>query len=177
MLGGLRPRNIGARIKRVEDRRLLTGLATFTADRAVAGALHVTFRRSDHAHALISSTGTAAAAAMPGVFAVYTAQDLLEPVQVVSRLKDYQHTPFYPLAREKVRRVWWQDLRVSRGNRGLGARSAPWPGGALDRRPAGGSRLDESGLRRDYRRRADGRPRRPDPGACRRCHRRCRGLF
>jgi aerobic carbon-monoxide dehydrogenase large subunit len=76
MFGGLRPRNIGARIKRVEDRRLLTGLGTFAADRAAAGALHVAFRRSDHAHALISSIGTAAAAEMPGVFAVYTAQDL-----------------------------------------------------------------------------------------------------
>src|SRR6516225_1808161 len=104
MLGGLRPRNIGARIKRVEDRRLLTGLATFTADRVVAGALHVTFRRSDHAHALISSIGTAATAAMPGVFAVYNAQDLrdlVEPVQAVSRLRDYHPTPFYPLARER----------------------------------------------------------------------------
>jgi aerobic carbon-monoxide dehydrogenase large subunit len=105
MLEGLRPRNIGARVRRVEDRRLLTGQGAFTADRAVAGALHVAFRRSDHPHALISSTGTAAAAAMPGVFAVYTAQDLqdlVEPVQATSRLKDYHATTFYPLAREKV---------------------------------------------------------------------------
>jgi len=108
MLEGLRPRNIGAWIKRVEDRRLLTGLGTFTADRAITGALHVAFRRSDQAHALISSIGTTAAAAVPGVFAVYTAQDLrdlVEPVQAVSRLKDYHPTPFYPLAREKVRYV------------------------------------------------------------------------
>jgi carbon-monoxide dehydrogenase large subunit len=108
MLEGLRPRNIGARIRRVEDRRLLTGLGTFTADRAITGALHVAFRRTDQAHALISSIGTAAAAEMPGVFAVYTAQDLqglVEPVQAVSRLKDYHPTTFYPLAREKVRYV------------------------------------------------------------------------
>jgi len=108
MLEGLRPRNIGARIRRVEDRRLLTGLGTFTADRAITGALHVAFRRSDQAHALISSIGTTAAAAVPGVFAVYTAQDLrdlVEPMQAVSRLKDYHSTPFYQLAREKVRYV------------------------------------------------------------------------
>src|SRR6516162_5805685 len=37
---GLRPRNIGARIRRVEDRRLLTGHGMFTDDRAVVGALH-----------------------------------------------------------------------------------------------------------------------------------------
>ena len=99
MLEGLRPRNIGARIKRVEDRRLLTGQGAFTADRAVAGALHVAFRRSDHPHALISSISTAAAAAMPGVFAVYTAQDLqdlVEPVQATSRLKDYHPTTLLP---------------------------------------------------------------------------------
>src|SRR5215469_10717092 len=72
---GLRPKNIGARVKRVEDRRLLTGEGMFTADRMVPGALHVAFRRSDHAHALISRIDTSAAAEMPGIFAVYTARD------------------------------------------------------------------------------------------------------
>src|SRR5580692_10344016 len=52
---GLRPKNIGARVKRVEDPRLLIGQGSFTADRIVPGALHVAFRRSDHAHALIAS--------------------------------------------------------------------------------------------------------------------------
>ena len=56
----LRPKNIGARIKRVEDPRLLTGQGAFTADRLVPGALHVAFRRSDHAHALISGISTSA---------------------------------------------------------------------------------------------------------------------
>jgi hypothetical protein len=32
---GLRPKNIGARVKRVEDRRLLTGQGAFTGDRIV----------------------------------------------------------------------------------------------------------------------------------------------
>ena len=92
---GLRPKNIGARVKRVEDRRLLTGQGMFTADRIVPGALHVAFRRSDHAHALISTISTAAAAAMPGVFAIFTAQDLrdlVESVRASSRLKDYHAT-------------------------------------------------------------------------------------
>jgi hypothetical protein len=61
---GLRPRNIGARVRRVEDPRLLTGLGAFTDDRTVAGALHLALRRSDHAHASIADIGTAAAAAM-----------------------------------------------------------------------------------------------------------------
>src|ERR1700730_9933254 len=105
---GLRPKNIGARVKRVEDPRLLTGQGTFTDDRIVPGALHVAFRRSDHAHALISSIGTAAAAEVPGVFAIYTAQDLhdlVEPVRASSRMKNYHATALYPLARDKVRYV------------------------------------------------------------------------
>jgi aerobic carbon-monoxide dehydrogenase large subunit len=80
---GLRPKNIGARVKRVEDPRLLTGQGIFTADRIVPGVLHAAFRRSDHAHALISGISTAAAAKMPGVFAVYTAQDLRDLVEPV----------------------------------------------------------------------------------------------
>jgi carbon-monoxide dehydrogenase large subunit len=104
----LRPKNIGARIKRTEDPRLLTGQGSFTDDRLVPGALHVAFRRSDHPHALIAGIATAAAAALPGVFAVYTAQDLdglVEPVRATSRMKDYHATPLYPLAHSKVRYV------------------------------------------------------------------------
>src|SRR5277367_339344 len=84
---GLRPKSIGARVKRVEDRRLLTGRGAFTDDRIVGGGLHVAFRRSDHAHALISGINTTAAAAMPGVFGVYTAReldDLVEPVRGIA---------------------------------------------------------------------------------------------
>ena len=69
----LRPRSIGARIKRVEDRRLLTGQGMFTDDRAVAGALHVAFQRSIHAHAIISHIDVGSAAEMPEVVGIYTA--------------------------------------------------------------------------------------------------------
>jgi carbon-monoxide dehydrogenase large subunit len=105
---GLRPKNIGARIRRVEDPRLLAGLGAFTEDRIVAGAVHVALLRSDHAHALISAIDTAAAAGMPGVFGVYTArdlEDLVGPVRAPSRMPDYHATALYPLARDKVRYV------------------------------------------------------------------------
>src|SRR5271154_4535213 len=105
---GLRPKNIGARVKRVEDRRLLTGQGAFTDDRIVPGALHIAFRRRDHPHALISRISTAAAEAMPGVIGVYTARELnglIEPVYATSRLPDYHSTALYPLARDKVRYV------------------------------------------------------------------------
>ena len=104
----LRPRSIGARIKRVEDRRLLTGHGMFTGDRAVDGALHVAFQRSIHAHAIISHIDVGSAAEMPGVVGIYTAEDLeglVKPVRATSRMRDYHATPMYPLARGKVRYV------------------------------------------------------------------------
>jgi carbon-monoxide dehydrogenase large subunit len=119
---GLRPKSIGACVKRVEDPRLLTGQGMFTADRIIPGALHVAFRRSDHAHALISSISTAAAAEMPGVFAVYTAQemhDLVEPVRASYRLKDYHATALRPLERDKVRYVGEPVVAVLAANRYL----------------------------------------------------------
>jgi aerobic carbon-monoxide dehydrogenase large subunit len=119
---GLRPKNIGARIKRVEDPRLLTGQGAFTADRLVPGALHVAFRRSDHAHALISGISTSAAAEMPGVFAIYTAQeldDLVEPVRASSRMGNYHATTLHPLARDKVRYVGEPVVAVLAENRYL----------------------------------------------------------
>jgi len=108
VISSFRPKNIGARVKRVEDRRLLTGQGAFTDDRVTPGALHVAFRRSDHVHALISSITTSAAAEMPGVYAVYTAEDLRDlvgPVRASSRMRNYHATALYPLAREKVRYI------------------------------------------------------------------------
>ena len=71
-----RPKIIGARIKRTEDPRLLTGLGTFTDDRQVLRLLHVAFRRSDQSHARIRAIDCAAARQAPGVVAVFTADDL-----------------------------------------------------------------------------------------------------
>jgi carbon-monoxide dehydrogenase large subunit len=103
-----RPKIVGARIKRTEDPRLLTGLGIYTDDRQVPRALHVAFRRSDQAHARIRSIDSAAARKAPGVVAVLTASDLREDVKALvatSRMKDYHATPIFPLAREKVRYV------------------------------------------------------------------------
>ena len=119
---GLRPKNIGARVRRVEDRRLLTGEGMFTADRVIPGALHVAFRRSDYAHALISRVDTSAAAEMPGVSAVYTAReldDLVAPVRASSQMQNYHATELSPLAREKVRYVGEPIVAVLAANRYL----------------------------------------------------------
>jgi carbon-monoxide dehydrogenase large subunit len=66
----------GQRIKRNEDPRLLTGQALFVDDVDLPGMLHAAFKRSDYAHAKINGIDLAAAKAMPGVVAVYTAADL-----------------------------------------------------------------------------------------------------
>jgi carbon-monoxide dehydrogenase large subunit len=104
----VRPRNIGSRIKRVEDRRLLTGQGMFTDDRAVPGALHVAFLRSIHAHALISCIDIGTATDVPGFVGIYKAEHLealVPPVRATSRMRNYHATPIYPLARGKVRYV------------------------------------------------------------------------
>ena len=103
-----RPKIVGARIKRTEDPRLLTGLGAYTDDRQVMRVLHVAFRRSDQAHARIRSIDCAAARAAPGVVAVLTAEDLsaaVRPLVATSRMPNYYPTPLLPLAQHKVRYV------------------------------------------------------------------------
>src|SRR6195952_5382598 len=67
----------GQPIKRLEDQRLLTGKGQFIDDKPDDGALWLYVLRSPHAHAKITSIDTKAAAAMPGVEAVYTGADLI----------------------------------------------------------------------------------------------------
>ncbi len=69
-------RLFGAPIKRNEDPRLLTGQALFVDDVELPGLLHVAFLRSPFGHAKLGAVDVAAARALPGVVAVYTADDL-----------------------------------------------------------------------------------------------------
>jgi carbon-monoxide dehydrogenase large subunit len=66
----------GRSVRRVEDDALLRGEGRFADDVTVAGALHVAFLRSPHAHARIVSIDTSAAEAMPGVASVITGAGL-----------------------------------------------------------------------------------------------------
>ncbi len=65
----------GERLQRKEDDRLLRGRGRFTDDIG-EGALECCFVRSPYAHARIAGIDTAAARGLPGVVAVYTAEDL-----------------------------------------------------------------------------------------------------
>jgi carbon-monoxide dehydrogenase large subunit len=104
----LRPKLVGARVKRVEDPRLLTGQGSFADDDRPAGMLHVALLRSAHAYARILSIDTAPAAAMRGVVAVFTGDQLAgdaRPMLATSTMKNYHPTPMPMLARERVRYV------------------------------------------------------------------------
>jgi aerobic carbon-monoxide dehydrogenase large subunit len=106
-------RSLGEPVKRNEDARLLRGQALFIDDIELPGMLHAAFLRSNVAHARIRSIDTAAAAARPGVVAVYTAADLgsywrpgplLVPPPPIAGAVFNPHTQV-PLAKDKVRYV------------------------------------------------------------------------
>ena len=68
---------IGARVKRKEDRRFITGKGRYTDDIRSENQAYAAFVRSPHAHAKVISVDTAAAEAMDGVIAVLTGPDLV----------------------------------------------------------------------------------------------------
>jgi carbon-monoxide dehydrogenase large subunit len=65
---------IGQRIKRAEDRRLLTGRGNYVADYYLAGMLHVAFLPAQDAHARIVRIDKTVALAM--VVAVVTGAEM-----------------------------------------------------------------------------------------------------
>jgi len=106
-------RQIGERVRRNEDARLLTGRALFVDDVRLEGMLHVAFLRSQHAHARLGRVDATAARSRPGVVAVYTAADLgdywrpgplLVPPPPIAGLV-FNACTQVPLARDKLRHV------------------------------------------------------------------------
>jgi aerobic carbon-monoxide dehydrogenase large subunit len=74
------PPHIGRRTRRIEDERLITGAGRYAGDIKLDGLLHAAFCRSTLPHARIRAIDRSAAIAMPGVIAVWTADDLPEVV-------------------------------------------------------------------------------------------------
>src|SRR5207248_4933406 len=105
---------IGQPVPRSEDPVLVSGKGRFTDDIDIPGQAYCAIVRSHHAHGIIRGIDTAAARAMPGVLAIYTAADLaaggigpLPPRQVMN---NRDGTPMlspvrYVLATDKVRHV------------------------------------------------------------------------
>ncbi len=63
-------------VRRVEDPRLLKGNGRYTDDISLPGMLWAAVLRSPHAAATLGAIDTQAAAALPGVVAIYTGADL-----------------------------------------------------------------------------------------------------
>ncbi|CAN5607368.1 molybdopterin-dependent oxidoreductase [soil metagenome] len=74
----VRSQMMGARIRRKEDPRLITGASMYVGDLQLAGMLHASFLRSPYAHARIRSIDTSAAKDMPGVHGIYTNEDMVK---------------------------------------------------------------------------------------------------
>lgn len=102
------PRYLGARVKRLEDPRLLAGQGSFLDDLTLPGLLHAAFVRSAHAHAIVRSVDAEAGRLVPGVVLVLTGRDLEgEVAPLVPRLEAPGFTPtaWPALATERARFV------------------------------------------------------------------------
>lgn len=95
---------LGNAVLRVEDPEILVGRSSYVDDLRLDGVLHLAFVRSTIAHGLLRSVDTADARAMPGVVAVFTADDLaLRPQHGFAVLNPACARP--PLATGRVRFV------------------------------------------------------------------------
>ena len=102
------PKLVGARVKRREDPRLITGNATYCDDLHLPGMQHMAVLRSPYAHARIVTIDTSKARALPGVIDVITGaeiKDLSGPVPIGNPLPGQKDTIRWPLAIDQVRHV------------------------------------------------------------------------
>jgi 2-furoyl-CoA dehydrogenase large subunit len=95
---------IGRSVRRVEDKRLLTGRGQFTDDIKLSGMHHAAVLRSPYPHAAIKSIDASEALKMPGVRGVLTGEDVKEmsnpfPQAVEEPLK------YYSIAVDRARYV------------------------------------------------------------------------
>jgi len=102
---------IGVPVRRVEDRRFLTGRGRYVSDIAVPGELRCVLLRSPHAHAVIRRIDCAGALAAPGVVAILTGADMaadhVGPMRCMWAVRSADgaamaEPPRWALARDKV---------------------------------------------------------------------------
>ncbi len=99
-------RIFGSGIKRREDPRLITGKSKYTGDISLPGMVYMAVVRSPYAHAHITHIDTSAAAAVPGVLGVFTANEIKlgnVPCAWLVPNSDLKVVPHPPLAKDKVR--------------------------------------------------------------------------
>jgi carbon-monoxide dehydrogenase large subunit len=103
-------KHVGARLKRKEDPKLLTGNGIFADDIQLPGLLHAAILRSPHAHALIRKINIEKALQAPGVVAIYTGKDLEGKIGRIPSSwlvpdANLKEAPQYPLAIDRARYV------------------------------------------------------------------------
>lgn len=101
-------RFVGERVRRVEDRRILTGRGKYVDDVQLPNMVHAAFVRSPFPHARIQRIDIDAALASPSVVAVLSGEDLRglsHPITSAVLPLGPKWPTFYPLATDKVRFV------------------------------------------------------------------------
>jgi carbon-monoxide dehydrogenase large subunit len=93
---------LGTRVARIEDPRFLTGQGTYIDNVALPGAVWLTYVRSTVAHGEITNIDISDAAVMPGVVAVWTAEELGMPLA----------NPFHPMMNQEFKRPYLASGRV-----------------------------------------------------------------
>ena len=112
---------MGARVKRLEDPRLLRGQASFVDDLRLPGVLHAAILRSSHAHARIRKIDLSAVRAAPGVVDAFCLADVWESPPTIPVLVGVPSLRALPATS-----ACWRSRKVCRGAvggcRGLGPR-------------------------------------------------------
>jgi carbon-monoxide dehydrogenase large subunit len=105
---------IGQPVRRVEDRRFITGHGAYVDDISLPREAHAFLLRSPHAHARVTGIDAGSALATPGVLAIFTGEDLMRDgigdvpcVSAVSNRDGSQSVlpPHPAIARDRVRHV------------------------------------------------------------------------
>ena len=104
-------RIFGSKIRRIEDPRLITGLAKYTDDFVLPRMAHMAVVRSPHAHAKIGRIDSSKAASMPGVLGIFTGAQMKDagfgpiPCAWVVPDSDTKTPPYPAIAVDVVRYV------------------------------------------------------------------------
>ena len=98
---------IGRRLLRQEDPRLVAGRGAYVTDLALAGLRHLALLRSPHAHARIARVDVDRTRRVPGVVAVFTADDIRDvgPLPVLAHPPGQRQTGFPVLPTDRARYV------------------------------------------------------------------------
>lgn len=100
------PKFVGARIKRREDPRLVSGTATYVDDLRLPGMLSLALARSPFAHARIKAIDLVPARGLAGVICALSAEDIGNKIGPLPCAAPAENIPVHPvLARGKVKFV------------------------------------------------------------------------